>query len=221
MPPAVSFRIVARDPGGGPARVGVLATPHGEVETPAFCPVGTRGTVRGLLPDRLRATGSRMLLANAYHLALRPGAESVRALGGLHRLMGWDGPILSDSGGYQVFSLAEPPGADEGRGVAAPPRRPRARGAAPGVSAGIRVTDDGVRFRSPVDGSEMFLGPREAVALQEALGADIAMVLDECVAAGAPAGAVAAAAARTGRWARAALAARTRADQALFGIVEP
>ncbi len=214
--PAVAFRVVGCDPGGGAGRVGVLSTPHGEVETPAFCPVGTRGTVRGLTPEQVRATGSRMLLANAYHLALRPGAEVVRALGGLHRLMAWDGPILADSGGYQVFSLAEP----EGTGNDAPPRRPRARGASPGASAGVWVTDDGVRFRSPVDGSEMFLGPRETVALQEALGADIAMVLDECVAAGAPPGAVAAAAARTGRWARAALDARGRSDQALFGIVQ-
>lgn len=188
----VRFDVVARTPERGP-RGGCLQTAHGPVDTPAFMPVGTRGTVRGLTPDQLRATGARMLLANAYHLGLRPGAETVRRLGGLHALMGWDGPLLTDSGGYQVLSLA----------------------------AHREVTDAGVRFRAPeLGGAEVFLGPREAVAVQELLGADVAMAFDELVPADSPRLALEAAMARTTRWARECCDARTRPDQALFGIVQ-
>ncbi|MBM4092754.1 MAG: tRNA-guanine transglycosylase, partial [Planctomycetes bacterium] len=139
--PAFSFQLRARD---GAARRGMLQTPHGTVESPAFMPVGTQGTVKGLTIDMVRQTGAEMVLSNTYHLALRPGAETVATLGGLHRFMGWDGPILTDSGGFQVFSLAQ-----------------------------LReVSDEAVVFRSHVDGQILTLSPERAVGLQESLGSD-------------------------------------------------
>jgi queuine tRNA-ribosyltransferase len=162
------------------------------VETPAFMPVGTQATVKGLTPESLRATGSRMVLANAYHLALRPGEEVVAALGGLHRFMGWSGPILTDSGGFQAFSMAD-------------------RAA---------LSERGVTFRSHLDGRLLELTPERAVAIQQALGADVAMCLDHCPALPAEKAEVAAAVGRTLRWAARCREAHTRADQALFGIVQ-
>jgi queuine tRNA-ribosyltransferase len=146
-----AFRLLAADEDTA-ARRGVLTTAHGEVQTPAFMPVGTQGTVKALAPRDLRELGVDIVLANTYHLMIRPGADIIRGLGGLHRFMGWDGPILTDSGGYQVFSLA--------------PLR--------------TIRDDGVAFQSHVDGASCFLGPREAMAIQADLGSDIAMVFDEC-----------------------------------------
>jgi queuine tRNA-ribosyltransferase len=191
MTAPVRFELQALDPSTG-ARAGRLHTPHGVVETPAFMPVGTQATVKGLLPDQLTILGSRMVLANTYHLALRPGSEVVRALGGLHRFMGWDGPILTDSGGFQAFSLAE--------------RR--------------RLTECGVVFRSHIDGRELELTPEGAVEIQEALGADVAMCLDQCPALPAEKSEIAAATARTIRWAERCRDAHRRPDQALFGIVQ-
>ena len=136
------FEVVASD---GAARCGRLTTAHGVVETPVFMPVGTRGAVRSLAPDDLRAAGAQLVLANTYHLFLRPGHELIRTLGGLHRFMGWDGALLTDSGGFQVWSLAKL----------------------------RRITEDGVEFRSPVDGSTHFLSPELAVEVQLALGAEI------------------------------------------------
>jgi queuine tRNA-ribosyltransferase len=134
------------------ARRGRLRTLHGTVETPIFMPVGTQGTVKAVTPAQLRDIGAQIILGNTYHLNLRPGGPLVRKLGGLHRFMGWDGPILTDSGGFQVFSLAK-----------------------------LRdVTDAGVAFQSHIDGARLFLGPREVMAVQADLGSDIAMVLDEC-----------------------------------------
>ncbi len=187
----VRFELLARDTGSG-ARVGRLATPHGTLETPAFMPVGTQATVKGLTPDLLRATGSRMILANTYHLALRPGEEVVAALGGLHTFMGWDGPILTDSGGFQVFSLA----------------------------ARSKIRDSGVTFRSHLDGSLLELTPERAVAIQSALGADVAMCLDHCPALPATRDEVADAVRRTIAWAERCKAAHERPDQSLFGIVQ-
>ncbi|APW61582.1 tRNA guanosine(34) transglycosylase Tgt [Paludisphaera borealis] len=187
----VRFSTLARDAGSA-ARAGRLETPHGAVETPAFMPVGTQGTVKGLTPDQLWAGGSRMILANTYHLALRPGEETVAALGGLHRFTGWDGPILTDSGGFQVFSLAQ-----------------RAK-----------ITDHGASFRSHLDGRLLELTPERAVAIQEALGADVAMCLDHCPALPAGKDAIARAVDRTIAWAGRCKAAHARADQALFGIVQ-
>lgn len=178
--------------GGGPARLGLLSTPHGAVRTPAFMPVGTRASVKGLPPFLLREAGAEIVLANTFHLGLRPGSETVRELGGLHRFMGWEGPILTDSGGFQVFSLT-----------------------------GLRkVSEEGIAFRSPVDGSELFLSPERAVAIQEDLGVDVAMALDELVPSTAPQEEVDRATARTTRWAARCKAALRRSDVALFGIVQ-
>ena len=167
------FEIVARD-AATRARAGRLHTPHGTVETPAFMPVGTAGTVKGMTQDRLESLGAQMLLANTYHLYLRPGHEVVRELGGLHRFMGWQHPILTDSGGFQVMSL-------KGLG---------------------RVTEDGVWFRSHLDGSSHFFSPERAVEIQLALGADIIMTLDELVEYPSSHETLRRATKLTGRWAR-------------------
>jgi queuine tRNA-ribosyltransferase len=167
------FEIAARD-GVSQARAGVLHTAHGVVETPAFMPVGTAATVKGMSQDRLEALGVQMLLANTYHLYLRPGHEVIRQLGGLHRFMGWPHPILTDSGGYQVMSL-------KGLG---------------------RVTEDGFVFRSHLDGSAHALSPERAIEIQLALGADIVMALDECVEYPASFETLKRAVKLTGRWAR-------------------
>ena len=183
----VTYRTEAMD---GRARIGVLATAHGEVATPNFMPVGTRAVVRALDARDLAEVGSQMVLANTYHLMLRPGAETVAELGGLGRFMGWNGPTLTDSGGYQVFSL-EP-----------------------------QIDEEGVAFRSTYDGTLVTLTPEDAVRIQEDLGADIAMVLDVCIGLPAPRSEVEAAMERTRRWAERALAVHRRSDQALFGIVQ-
>lgn len=184
-----SFDLMQTD---GPARCGVYHTPHGDVATPAFMPVGTAGTVKGVTPTQLAKTGATMILANTYHLQLRPSADVVAALGGLHRFMAWDGPILTDSGGYQVFSLAE-------------------------IN---RVTDEGVEFRSHVDGAKLHLGPKSATQVQNKLGADVIMAFDECVRLPADAATLAAAVDRTIRWARICKQTHGRSDQAMFGIVQ-
>ncbi len=200
MADGFSFRVVAKDPGSR-ARVGRLITPHGDIETPAFLPVGTAGTVKGVLPEQVRAAGYGLILANTYHLALRPGVEVVARHGGLHRFMNWDGAILTDSGGFQVFSLGR--GIGEGRGGKAP-----------------KVTDEGVVFRSHIDGAPVEFTPEGVVAMQEALGSDIAMVLDVCPPSTAGRDEIERAVERTSLWARRSIQARTRADQALFGIVQ-
>ncbi|OGO45335.1 MAG: tRNA guanosine(34) transglycosylase Tgt [Chloroflexi bacterium RBG_16_60_22] len=174
------------------ARAGELATPHGTVATPVFLPVGSQATVRTLTPQDIRDIGFDMVLANTYHLYLRPGIDVIRGLGGLHRFMAWDGALLTDSGGYQVFSLAP----------------------------FCRIDDDGVRFRSHIDGSEHFLTPGLAVAYQEALGADVIMALDECTAYGDPPEKVREAMHRTHRWAERCLKAQQRPDLALYAIVQ-
>jgi queuine tRNA-ribosyltransferase len=167
-----SFEVTKTDPTG--ARRGLLHTPHGAVETPFFMPVGTQATVKGLRNEALEELGAEILLSNTYHLYLRPGHEAVSKLGGLHRFMSWPHAILTDSGGFQVFSLSEL----------------------------RRVSDEGVRFRSHVDGSEHMLTPEKAVEIQLALGSDIAMVLDECIETPAPREKAEAAVRRTGQWAR-------------------
>ncbi len=146
-----SFEVTKTDPTG--ARRGRLTTPHGAVETPVFLPVGTQAAVKGLTQEALEALGTEILLANTYHLYLRPGQDVVRKLGGLHQFMSWPRAILTDSGGYQVFSLAEL----------------------------RKITDEGVRFRSHLDGTEHLLTPEKVAEIQLALGSDIAMVLDECI----------------------------------------
>lgn len=187
----LSFQLLHADPRCS-ARRGLLLTPHGAVDTPAFMPVGTAATVKGLTVRTVRETGTQMLLANTYHLTLRPGENVIRDLGGLHRFMGWDGPILTDSGGFQVFSLAQ----------------------------SSRVSEEGVVFRSHIDGSLLELSPERATEIQEALGSDIAMVLDHVVPLPSELDAVRDACARSIRWAERCRSAAKRNDQALFAIVQ-
>jgi queuine tRNA-ribosyltransferase len=189
----MAFRFVpgARDPGSG-ARRGTLFTSRGAVETPVFMPVGTRATVTGLTSDELSTLGAPILLANTYHLLLRPGPETFRRVGGIHAFMRWPGPVLTDSGGYQIFSL-------------------------PGERT---ISEQGARFRSYVDGRIHHLGPEDSIAMQTAIGSDIMMVLDECINATVDEGAVRAAMERTHRWALRSLGARTNPDQALFAIIQ-
>jgi queuine tRNA-ribosyltransferase len=190
-PPPVTFRLEHRDPATA-ARSGVLRTPHGLVDTPAFMPVGTQGSVKGLMVDDLMASGTQIILANTYHLALRPGAQVVAELGGLHRFTGWPGPILTDSGGFQLFSLAQH----------------------------TRITEQGADFRSHIDGQAFSLSPERAVEIQELLGSDMAMVLDHVVALPSDTEAIRDATERTVRWAERCRRAATRSDQALFAIVQ-
>lgn len=195
------FRVEATAPGDPSAhrsRVGVFTTPHGDVPTPAFMPVGTRGSVKGVLPRDVAAVGSTMILANTLHLHLRPGEDTVARLGGLHRFMGWDGPILTDSGGYQVFSMAD-------------------------IST---LDDDGVTFRSIVDGDRIRLTPERAIEIQRALGPDVFMAFDHCPSDPRSREDVARATERTHAWLER-CAARFERDggvaatgQALFGIVQ-
>jgi len=191
MCPPPSFELLHAD---GAARAGRLRTPHGDVETPAFMPVATYGAVRGVTPTELERAGAQIVLANTYHLHERPGEAIVARCGGLHGFTGWRGPWLTDSGGFQVTSLA----------------------------ANARVDEDGVTFASPVDGTRRHLTPERAVAIQEALGADVAMVLDECLPAVHDAGGARSRAAmeRTLRWAERSRRAHKRGDQWLFGIVQ-
>ncbi|MCL4535447.1 MAG: tRNA guanosine(34) transglycosylase Tgt [Bacteroidetes bacterium] len=187
----MQFEIVARCPDTG-ARAGRLTLPHGEVLTPLFMPVGTQATVKSLAPAELEALGAHVVLANTYHLALRPGPDVVAALGGLHKFMGWPHNLLTDSGGFQVFSLGHL----------------------------RRVDADGVSFRSHIDGSEQRLTPESAVAIQEQLGADIIMAFDECAPSDADEEHHRQAMVRTSRWAARCRQAQTRRDQSLFGIVQ-
>jgi queuine tRNA-ribosyltransferase len=187
---ASSFTITKKDPTG--ARLGRLSTAHGVIETPAFMPVGTQGTVKAMLPRDLKQMGCQILLGNTYHLLLRPGAELIRQLGGLHRFMGWDGPILTDSGGYQIFSLG----------------------------AMRKLSEEGVRFQSHLDGSYHLLTPESVVQIQEALGSDIAMALDECIPHDANREYVQGSTERTIRWAERCSRARTKPNQLMFGIIQ-
>jgi queuine tRNA-ribosyltransferase len=192
--PAATFTIETAPPvdGSTRARTGRLTLAHGAVETPQFMPVGTNATVKALSPEDIRDTGASIILANTYHLYLRPGHERIARLGGLHRFMDWDGPILTDSGGFQVVSLGD-----------------------------LRVVDeDGVTFRSHLDGSVHRFTPEVAIGVQEALGSDVAVAFDQPVFPSSPRAVVAEATERTHRWAERSLAAHRRADQALFGIVQ-
>jgi queuine tRNA-ribosyltransferase len=191
---AARYEVIVAPPADGStrARVGMLTLPHGTVETPQFMPVGTNATVKALSPDDVRDAGASIILANTYHLYLRPGADRIERLGGLHRFMDWDRPILTDSGGFQVVSLGD-----------------------------LRVVDDdGVTFRSHLDGSTHRFTPEVAIGVQEALGSDVAVAFDQPVYPTSPRAVVAEATERTHRWAERSLAAHHREDQALFGIVQ-
>lgn len=183
------FQITSRC---GSARRGRLDTPHGTIDTPAFMPVGTAATVKGITPVQLEATGTQIALANTYHLMLRPGADVVEHLGGLHRFMGWHKPLLTDSGGFQVYSLAKL----------------------------RKIDDDGVSFRSHIDGQAVRLDPEAVMRLQNQLGADIIMAFDECPPLPADADDLAIAVRRTVAWAKRCKAAHQREDQALYAIVQ-
>ena len=174
------------------ARCGRLDTPHGSIQTPVFMPVGTAGTVKTMTPEELKDLGVEILLGNAYHLYLRPGHKIISELGGLHRFISWDRPILTDSGGYQVFSLAEL----------------------------CKVTEEGATFQSHLDGSLHFFSPESVVEIQEALGADIIMALDECLAYPSSPEATRAGLDRTIRWAQRCRRSHQRPDQMLFGIIQ-
>jgi queuine tRNA-ribosyltransferase len=171
-----ALRITARDP-RSLARAGVLRTAHGELRTPAFVPLATKATVKGLLSQEVAQLGYEMVLGNTFHLLLRPGEELIERLGGLHRFMDWERPIITDSGGFQVFSMGHGTVADEIK--ARPSRGARDASAARG-GAILEISEDGVRFRSYVDGRERFLSPERSMAVQAALGSDIALVFDEC-----------------------------------------
>ncbi len=184
------FELIREDPTG--ARLGRMRTAHGEFMTPVFMPVGTKAAVKGLCPEEIKETGARIILANTYHLFLRPGVDVIRGAGGLQRFMNWPGPILTDSGGFQVFSLK-------------------------GLS---KVDEEGVTFRSHLDGSPCRFTPESVVEIQEALGSDIIMPLDECLPAGADHARTARSAELTLRWALRSKAARSTSDALLFAIVQ-
>jgi queuine tRNA-ribosyltransferase len=187
----VEYELLCRDTETS-ARRGRLTTRRGVIETPVFMPVGTQGTVKGMLPEQLHDAGAQIVLANTYHLYLRPGHELVRELGGLHRFMNWGGPILTDSGGFQVFSLGDL----------------------------RKIDENGAKFQSHLDGSAHLLTPENSIAIQEALGSDIMMVFDECIPHPASREYVATSTDRSMRWAARSKQARTDETAALFGIVQ-
>ena len=188
---ALDFTLIHQDSGCA-ARLGRITTPHGSIETPIFMPVGTQATVKAMTPEELEEVGAQIILANTYHLFLRPGHELLARLGGLHRFMNWKRPILTDSGGFQVFSLGEL----------------------------RKITEEGVKFQSHLDGSYHLLTPERAIAIQESLGADIIMCFDECAPYPADYAYVRRSMEMTSRWARRCKDAHCREDQALFGIVQ-
>jgi queuine tRNA-ribosyltransferase len=216
-PERLTFEIEAGD---GAARAGRLLTAHGPVATPAFVPLATKATVRSQTSAEVEAMGYEMVLGNTYHLMLSPGAERIEALGGLHRFMGWKRAIITDSGGFQVFSLAHGGVADEVKG-----RRGQKPAAGTGGTHGavLEISEDGVRFRSHIDGSEWFMGPEESMAVQAALGSDIALVFDECTPFHADTEYTARSTERTHRWLDRCLAWHDEhgpRNQAVFGIVQ-
>ncbi|MBR0103425.1 MAG: tRNA guanosine(34) transglycosylase Tgt, partial [Selenomonadaceae bacterium] len=188
---AITFELIHKDAATG-ARAGILHTPHGKFLTPLFMPVGTQATVKTLSPHEVQNLGAGVILANTYHLFLRPGAELIQKAGGLHKFMNWTHGILTDSGGFQVFSLGD-----------------------------LRtITEDGVKFRSHIDGSEKFLSPEISIATQAALGSDIAMAFDECIPYPADYDYAKASTARTHRWAERSLNAASNPRQGVFGICQ-
>ena len=213
-PMAGHLRILHRDP-ASQARAGILRTAHGDVRTPAFVPLATKATVKGLLPAEVAALGYDMVLGNTFHLFLDPGHELVARFGGLHRFMGWDGPIVTDSGGFQVFSMGHGTVADEvkGRSPMGSERRGRI----------LAIEEEGVRFRSYLDGSEQWLAPETSMEIQAALGSDLALVFDECTPFNVTRDYTARSTERTHRWLRRCLdwhAAHGPEDQIVFGIVQ-
>ena len=213
-PMAGHLRILHRDT-ASQARAGVVRTAHGEVRTPAFVPLATKATIKGLLPAEVAALGYDMVLGNTFHLFLDPGHDLIARFGGLHAFMGWNGPIVTDSGGFQVFSMGHGTVADEVKGRA--PSGPERRGKI------LAIEEDGVRFRSYLDGSEQRLGPERSMEIQAALGSDLALVFDECTPFNVTRDDTARSTERTHRWLRRCLdghAARGPQGQLVFGIVQ-
>ena len=191
MTPAITYELIAKDERTG-ARAGIIHTPHGSFETPIFMPVGTQASVKGVSPDELKDLGAGIILSNTYHLFLRPGMELIREAGGLHKFMHWDRAILTDSGGFQVFSLGDL----------------------------RKITEEGVTFRSHIDGSKKFLSPEVSMQVQMCLGSDIVMAFDECVPYPADYEYAKRSTERTQRWAERCQRAMTAPQQGLFGIVQ-
>ena len=210
-PARLGFEIKARD---GDARAGLISTPHGTIRTPAFVPLATKGSVRGLSSAEVAELGYELVLGNTFHLLLSPGPERLAELGGLHGFMSWEGPIISDSGGFQVFSLAHGGVAEEIKGR---------RGELPGGGAQVKISEDGVEFRDLNDGSARFLGPESSMEVQAAIGSDIALVFDECTPFHADRDYTARSTERTNRWLERCLAWHAEhgaPTQAVFGIVQ-
>ncbi|MHB1469687.1 MAG: tRNA-guanine transglycosylase, partial [Solirubrobacteraceae bacterium] len=211
------FTIEHSDPSSF-ARAGVLATTHGEVRTPAFVPLASTATVRGMLPSEVAALGVQMVLGNTFHLMLSPGPEEIAQHGGLHAFMGWNRPMITDSGGFQVFSLGHGAVADEVKS-----RPSRSRGDREGHGAILAIEEDGVRFRSYVDGGERYLRPEDSMEVQAALGSDIALVFDECTPFHVDRDYTARSTERTHRWLRRCLdwhAVHGPEGQLVYGIVQ-
>jgi queuine tRNA-ribosyltransferase len=199
--PGFAFRVLCND---SHARAAVLSTPHGDVETPTFMPVGTQGSVKTLTPDEVASTGARIVLGNTYHLWLRPGPDRIASFGGLHAFTRWPHAMLTDSGGFQAFSLSASGGKRAGETL----------------KKLVAPSEEGFTFKSHLDGSAQFLSPEIAVEVQSKIGADIQMQLDVCPPGDSPRDVVERAVAQTSRWAKRALSTPRKADQALFGIVQ-
>jgi queuine tRNA-ribosyltransferase len=199
------------------ARLGVISTPHGDIETPSFVPVATRGAIRTLDSAEVSALGSQLLICNTYHLHLTPGEKVVKKAGGLHKFMNWKGPIMTDSGGFQVYSLGF--GRDHGVGKVLQKEQERTlkEDAQP---VAVKIEEDGVRFRSPIDGKELFLNPKESIRIQEALGSDIMLAFDECPSPLSGEEYMRLSLEKTHRWAQECIDAKKSKKQALYGIVQ-
>lgn len=210
------FKVLKKSKRSG-ARLGVIKTSHGEIEAPAFVPVATRATVRTLDSEEIADTGSQLLICNTYHLHLTPGETIVKKLGGLHNYMNWKRPLMTDSGGFQVYSLGF--GTDHGIGKVLKSPTPGKMVERDMQPVNLKITDDGVHFRSPIDGKELFLGPKESMKIQERLGADMIFAFDECPSPVADRDYMRVAVDKTHRWAKLCIRHKPRA-QALYGIVQ-
>ena len=198
------------------ARLGVITTPHGEIETPAFIPVATRATVRTLDSDEVAETGAQALICNTYHLHLAPGEELVQKHGGIHGFMKWDRPLMTDSGGFQVYSLGFGMDHQMGKILKEPTEKMLEEGASP---VNVKITEEGVHFRSPIDGTQLYLDPKVSIGIQERLGADIMFAFDECPSPLADEAYMRRSMEKTHRWAQECIDAK-KTDQALYGIVQ-
>lgn len=211
----INFQVIKKS-GESEARAGILKTPHGEIETPTLVGVATQATMKALTWDQVRKTGTQVLIENTFHLHLKPGEKIIKKAGGLHKFSNWDGPIMTDSGGFQVFSLGF--GSDHGVGkiLKEKSRLTISEGQQPQK---VKITEDGVEFRSPIDGMKIFLGPRESIRIQEDLGADIINAFDECTSPIANYAYTKSSMEKTHRWAKLSLNYK-KTKQAMYGIIQ-